>query len=84
MESSNNTPCSFIWWLDDIFQPKRSGIICYERQAIIQHQLPNLAPWENSHLKLSSRTVLVTYWVSLLFSEAPLEDVLHMSSFQTD
>ena len=34
-------------------------------------------------LKLSSRTVLVTYWVSLLFSEAPLEDVLicSLSSF---
>ena len=37
-------------------------------------------------LKLSSRTVLVTYWVSLLFSEAPLEDILmcSLSSFQTD
>ena len=35
-------------------------------------------------LKLSSRTVLVTYWVSLLFSEAPLEDVLIclLSSFR--
>ena len=37
-------------------------------------------------LKLSSRTVLVTYWVSLLFSEASLEDVLicSLSSLQTD
>ena len=37
-------------------------------------------------LKLSSRTLLVTYWVSLLFSEAPFEDVLMclLSSFQTD
>ena len=36
-------------------------------------------------LKLSSRTVLVTYWVSLLFSEAPFEDVLicSLSSFHT-
>ena len=35
-------------------------------------------------LKLSSRTVLVTYWVSLLFSEAPFEDVLicSLSSLQ--
>ena len=37
-------------------------------------------------LKSSSGTVLVTYWVSLLFSEAPLEDVLKcsLSSLQTD
>ena len=37
-------------------------------------------------LKLPSRTVLVTYWVSLLFSEAPFEDVLIclLSSLQTD
>ena len=37
-------------------------------------------------LKLSSRTVLVTYWVSLLFSEAPLEEVLMCSlrSLQSD
>ena len=36
-------------------------------------------------LKLSSRTVLVTYWVSLLFSETLLEDVLmcSLSSFHT-
>ena len=36
-------------------------------------------------LKLSSKTVLVTYWVSLLFSEAPFEDVLmcSLSSFHT-
>ena len=36
-------------------------------------------------LKLSSRTVLVTYWVSLLFSEAPFEDVFicSLSSFHT-
>ena len=36
-------------------------------------------------LKLPSRTVLVTYWVSLLFSEAPFEDVLicSLSSLQT-
>ena len=42
------TPCSFVWSLDDIFQPKRSGIICYERRDIIWHQPPHLAPWENS------------------------------------
>ena len=37
-------------------------------------------------LKLSSRTVLVTYCVSLLFSETPFEDVLmcSLSSFHTD
>ena len=37
-------------------------------------------------LKLSSRTVFMTYWVSLLFSEDPLEDVLmcSLSSFHTD
>ena len=36
--------------------------------------------------KLSSRTVLVTYWVCLLFSEDPLEDVLMCSlrSFHID
>ena len=46
------TPCSFVWWLDGIFCPKRSGIICYERRDIIRHQLPNLAPWENSQNKI--------------------------------
>ena len=37
-------------------------------------------------LKISSRTLLVTYGVSLLFYEAPLEDVLICSlrSLQTD
>ena len=44
------TPCSFVCWLDDIFWPKRSGIICYERQDIIWRQLPNLVPWENSRM----------------------------------
>ena len=36
-------------------------------------------------LKLSSRTVLVTYRVGLLFSDAPLEDVFmcSLSSFHT-
>ena len=36
-------------------------------------------------LKLSSRTILVTYWVSLLFSETPLDEVLmwSLSSHQT-
>ena len=40
----------------------------------------------SSVFKVSSRTVLVTYRVSLLFSEAPLEDVLmcSLSSFHTD
>ena len=36
------TPCSFAWWLDDIFLPKRSGVICYERRDIIRCQPPNL------------------------------------------
>ena len=36
--------------------------------------------------KLSSATVFVTYWVSLLSSEAPLDDILicSLSSLQTD
>ena len=40
----------------------------------------------SSTFEVSSRTVLVTYWVSLLFSEAPLEDVLmcSLSSSHTD
>ena len=37
------TPCSFVCWVDDIFWPKRSGIICSERLDIIQCQPPNLA-----------------------------------------
>ena len=60
------TPCSFVWWLDDFFQPKRSGIICYERRDIIRHQLPNLAPWENSRSEYSIVTLIfelsLMYW----------------------
>ena len=44
------TPCSFVHWLDDIFQPKRSGIIWSERRDLIWCQLPNLEAWENSQL----------------------------------
>ena len=58
------TPCSFICWLDDIFWPKRSGIICSERRDIIWHQLPNLALWENSNSHfptLESETVFILH-----------------------
>ena len=54
------TPCSFIWWLDDIFQPKRSGVICYERRDIIRCQPPNLASWENSRWRVDRQRVLET------------------------
>ena len=47
------TPCSFVWWLDDIFRPKRPGVICYERRDIIRCQPPNLVSWENSRLPMN-------------------------------
>ena len=66
------TPCSFIWRLDDIFWPKRSGIICYERQDIIWHQPPNLAPWENSHL-LKEPEKICLYTTSFCDSQVPCD-----------
>ena len=54
------TPCSFVCWLDDIFQPKRSGVICSERQGIIRCQPPTPSPTNqtDTHVVQSNRSSL--------------------------